>query len=60
MSKKRPMYLDALVRHLQDVGVEPGKVTQVEIHHAAECARWSGRECDCEPRVVPSDPVEGQ
>jgi hypothetical protein len=54
------MYLDALVRHLQDVGVEPGKVTQVEIHHAAECARWSGRECDCEPRVVPSDPVEGQ
>jgi hypothetical protein len=47
----RPRYLDALLRHLRAVGIEPGKVHHVEVRHDDGCAHWKGRPCDCEPEI---------
>ena len=49
--KNRPTYIDALIHHLETVGVEPGTVTHLEVRHDAGCAIWSRRSCDCEPEV---------
>jgi hypothetical protein len=52
------MYLDALVRHIQETGVEPGKVTHVEVRHDDDCAFWRRRPCDCEPSIVTGPAID--
>jgi hypothetical protein len=47
---KRPSYLPAMVRHVQDVKLPPG-VHHVEVHHAHDCGFWEGGPCDCDPII---------
>lgn len=49
--RRRPRYLDALLRHLQETGAQRGAVTHVEIRHLDGCAFWRGKPCNCEPEV---------
>ena len=52
--RRRPRYLDALLRHVDQVELEPG-VHHVEIHHQDHCPFMRGGECCCKP-VITSGP----
>lgn len=53
-----PRYIHPLLRHLQEMELEPGQVHHIEVRHDDGCQVWDGKPCDCEPVVESGDRVD--
>lgn len=56
--RKGHNYLPMVMRHAEEMQMDPGSIHHIETQHDDNCRFWSGGFCDCSPTIVSGPAVD--